>query len=315
MIVSNHSIKRFLLKAQLYRLSLLKNQFNILPYHSVVEKPNGFYPENALLFFKKQMAHLSKNYNVIDFETLVERYEKKQSLRGCVVITFDDGFSDNYELAYPVLKQYKLPATIFLTTDFINKKSTPWFIKFRYAFMETPKKHIQIKIEDTDYNFPTNNQIERKVTSDKVMSYMRSCPEEQRVQLLDTLYEILEIENFKPLENLMLNWDQIREMSGHGISFGAHTESHPVLSQTTIERAMQEIKNSKDIIETETKKQVYSFAYPFGKKSDFSQELIPIIKKLGFKCAVTTETEKNNFSTDLFALNRNVPWEMTLLDT
>ncbi|MCM2283296.1 MAG: polysaccharide deacetylase family protein [Desulfobacula sp.] len=314
MTITKHTIKRIFLKTKLYKLNHLKNQFYVLPYHSIVEKPNGFYPENDLLSFKKEMAHLAQNYTVIDFKTLVERLEKKQSLRGYVVITFDDGFLDNYELVYPVLKQYKLPATIFLTTDFINKKSTPWFIKFRYAFMETPKNHIQIKIIDTDYNFPTNSKIERKVASDKVMSYMRSCPEEQRDQFLNTLYEILEIDNFKPLENLMLNWDQIREMSDYGISFGAHTVSHPVLSQISIESAKKEIKLSKEIIEAETKKQVYSFAYPFGKKSDFSQELIPIIKQLGFKCAVTTETGKNNFETDLFALNRNFPFEMSVLD-
>lgn len=77
--------------------------------------------------------------------------------------------------------------------------------------------------------------------------------------------------------------------------------------------AEREIRESKKTIEKEIGKPGSSFAYPFGKKADFPHALLPIIKKFQFKCAVTTETDENDFNTNLFSLNRNFPWGMIAL--
>ena len=180
MIQPKQEIKKLLLNTGLYRFAQLKNQFHVLPYHSVVDNPNPFFPQVSLSLFEKHMAHLAKNYRVIDFETLMERIRSKESIRKCVVITFDDGFLDNLEVVAPVLKKYNFPATIFLTTDFIDNKTTPWFLKFRFAFQTTKEKILEIDMGDTHFSFSLKTQGHRLDASNKVMGHLRKLSEQDQ---------------------------------------------------------------------------------------------------------------------------------------
>jgi len=120
----------------------------------IVDKTNGFYPETSTSDFEKQIAHLARNYKIISLDEIVDRVKTKKSLRRCVAITFDDGFRDNYEKAYPILKKYNVPATIFLLTGCIQNGEAPWFIRFRHVFMKTQKEHFQQFQEDKKVIIP-----------------------------------------------------------------------------------------------------------------------------------------------------------------
>ncbi|MBU4259989.1 MAG: polysaccharide deacetylase family protein [Proteobacteria bacterium] len=279
----------------------------------IVDKPNRFYPETSTRDFEKQIVHLVKNYKVISLDEIVNRIKNRRSLRRCVAITFDDGFRDNYEIAYPILKKYNVPATIFLTTGYIENGTAPWFIKLRYIFMQTTKTHFNLSHNGTTISIPTNTRDGKFAASDKVMAYLKDCPDEERLPLLDRLCEQLGVNEFKGLNDLMLTWDQIKEMAGNSISFGAHTVNHPILSRTSVEMAEREIQESKRMVEEKTGKSATSFAYPFGKKSQYTPQIFPILHELGFKCSVTTESEPNTHRVNLFELNRPVPWEFSVL--
>lgn len=306
-------IKRFLFRTKRYKLCLLRNRFYIIPYHMIVDEPNGFYPQISTRDFEKQIAHFARNYKVISLDEIVERVKKRNSLRGCVAITFDDGFRDNYENAYPILRKYNVPATIFLTTGYIEDGTAPWFITLRYIFMKTEKTRFQFSLNDKTISLPMQTREEKFAASDKAMACLKDCPDQERLPLLDSLCEELEVNDFREIENLMLTWDQIKEMSENGISFGAHTVSHPVLSRIPMEKAEKEIRESKKIIEEKVGKSVASFAYPFGKRAQYKRELFPILERLQFKCAVTTEFDHNTTRTNFFELNRSAPWETSLL--
>lgn len=306
-------LKQLLFTAKAYRLNALLNRFYIIPYHMIVDKPNGFYPETSTRDFEKQIVHLVKNYKVISLDEMVARVKRRDSLRRCVAITFDDGFRDNYENAYPILRKYNVPATIFLTTGYIDSRKAPWFIKLRYIFMQTAKTHFHLSHNGTIISHPMHTKDEKFAASDKAMAYLKKCPDEERLPLLDRLCEQLGVNEFEGLNDLMLTWDQIKEMAEHRISFGAHTVNHPILSRTSMEIAAREIQESKRTIEEKLKKPVTSFAYPFGKKSQYSPEIFSILQELQFKCAVTTESKPNTHRVNLFELNRPVPWEFSVL--
>lgn len=278
----------------------------------IVDEPNGFYPETSTRDFEKQIVHLAKNYKIISLDEIVHRIKNRRSLRSCVAITFDDGFRDNYEIAYPILKKYNVPATIFLTTGYIDSGAAPWFIKLRYIFMQTAKTHFHLSHKDTTISHPMNTKNEKFAASDRAMAYLKDCPDEERLPLLDRLCDELEVNDFQGLDNLMLTWDKIKEMAKNGISFGAHTVNHPILSRMSIEMAEREIRESKRTIEEKLKKTATSFAYPFGKKTQYTPQIFPILHELGFKCAVTTELGINNWDTGLFVLNRPAPWELSI---
>ncbi|MEW6378722.1 MAG: polysaccharide deacetylase family protein [bacterium] len=276
----------------------------------ITDKPNGFYPETSTSHFERQIAFLVKNYHVMSLDEIMERSQKGESLRGCVAITFDDGFKDNFEKAYPILKKYQVPATIFVTTSYVESGIAPWFIKLRFMFMKTDKTYLELAA-DKRITAPLRTREEKFAASEKVMRYFKDCPDEQRLRLLDELGIRLAVNDFRELDNLMLSWDEIREMSEQGISFGAHTVNHPILTRIPLAVAEEEIQQSKKTIEEKVGKQVSSFAYPFGKEAQYSPEMFNILRKLHFNCAVTTIIGSNNHHTEAFALKRWYPWELS----
>ena len=310
---SKLKVKRFFFKTKLYKLNSLFNRFHIIPYHMVVDKPNGFYPEISIHDFERQVAQLYKNYNVISLDEIVERVTRRESLRRCVAITFDDGFRDNYEKAYPILKQYGVPATIFLTTGYIEGEKSPWFIKLRHIFMKTRRTHFQFRMWNQAFSIPMRSSLERYEASEVVMKYLMNSTDVEKYLVLERLSEELEANESMELSNIMLNWEQIREMSKNGIDFGAHTVNHPVLTRVPISEAEEEIVKSKDTIEYKLGKPVTSFAYPFGNRTQYSVEFFEILEKYKFNCAVTAERGSNGYGTELFALNRGAPWELSML--
>ncbi len=308
-----NAVKALIVKSRLPKLRFLLNHFPILAYHMISESPNGFFPEDSLHDFALQIGYLKKNYDVLSLEEIAERISEGKSVRRCAAITFDDGFRDNYEKAYPILKRYQIPATIFLTTGSIDNKEAPWFIKFRFLFMHSQKSCLDIGLGGETTNFPLANAHDRRRASDRLMRYLQTCPNEERLRVLNALPTLLEVEPTGNLDMLMLTWEQIREMSRNGIHFGAHTITHPVLSQISTEIMRLEIESSKAVIEEKTGRAVKTFAYPFGRKEHYPRNAPAVLKDLGFTCAVTTEPGENAANAPLYELKRSKPWEMSFV--
>ncbi len=310
MLFFKAAVKQFLIKKHLYRLNFLRNKCYILPYHMVADEPNLFFPEISTSQFEKQIHHLVRNYHILSLEEIIERINNGKSLRRCVAITFDDGFKNNYERAYPILKKYNIPATIFLISGCIENGQPPWFIKFRYAFQSTRKMELKIDLRGETLAMPLITFQDRLECSNKIMSILKCSANEERTDLLDKIFHALKVNDFTELNGMMLSWDQIKEMSGNRISFGAHTVSHPILSQISLKDAEKEILMSKDVIEAHVGKKINIFAYPFGRQAQYSLGLIALLQRGGFICAVTTEHGENNHASSLYELKRSFPWEL-----
>jgi len=276
----------------------------------IVDDPNGFYPETSTKVFERQIEHIAKHYNVLPLEDIAQRAHRGRSVRGCVAITFDDGFRDNYLNAYPILRRLGLDATIFLTTGYIDSGETPWFIKLRHMFMTTQENRFHFKLGNQEVDMPMETPPQKFACSNVAMTYLKTCPDGERPAALERLRERLKV-TVAP-EGLMLDWKEIKEMAGNGMSFGAHTVNHPVLSQVTLADAEMEIRASKQRIEQELGMPVLSFAYPFGRRAEFSDRIPPLLRSLGFTCAVTTEPGSNLPGEDLYQLKRSPPWELSL---
>lgn len=308
-----NKLKNLLVKYHFYKISRFQNRFFIIAYHMISDKPNGFYPETSFQTFDKNIAHFAKNYRIISLHQLIDRIQKKESVRRCVAITFDDGFKDNYEKAYPILIKYNIPATIFLTTGYIDSGIAPWFIRLRHMFMTTQEKHFHFQIGNQTVDMPMRSPAQKFECSDLAMTYFKTCPDRERFLTLDRLALYLGANGSSDIKGLMLSWDQVREMERNGISFGAHTVNHPVLSRVGLDVVEREIQNSKTKIEEETGKPITAFAYPFGRRAQYPQEIFPILKRVGFTCAVTTEPGSNDRTANPYELGRSVPWELSLL--
>jgi peptidoglycan/xylan/chitin deacetylase (PgdA/CDA1 family) len=214
-----------------------------------------------------------------------------------VVLTFDDGYANNYHLAFPVLEKYQFPATIFIATGFVDRTVPLWGDRLHYAITAGRVRNsvfewkgerftlAQSSPVDIDRLFATLRQRLMREPLSGIHDFL--CHLERHLQVS---YEWSSIpEALKPL-----HWDHARSMLRSGlVSFGAHTVSHPVLSRCSEELQRLESLTSKRRLEEELGRKCTLFAYPYGKYTDYTGVTAQIVKEAGFELAVTTEYGAN----------------------
>ena len=122
----------------------LSRRFQILGYHKVSPDEHPFFEPLPPDIFEKQMQFLKSCYRVMSLQELVDRSARGEVPERAVAITFDDGYRDNFELAFPILQKYQIPATIFLTTAFIDRQDILWNDKVCFALKRTKRREIAI---------------------------------------------------------------------------------------------------------------------------------------------------------------------------
>ncbi|MBU0599286.1 polysaccharide deacetylase family protein [bacterium] len=274
-----------------------KDKIIILMYHRILNLSFNFSFDEALISatpqsFETQMSYLKNKYEVINFNDLHSIVLHKEKIqRPKVIITFDDGYLDNYLYAYPILKRYRLPALIFLTTDYIEgKRKLFWWDEVAYLIKQTKETYIEI---DKIGSYFLDSPALKKATITKIQSIFKKITEEEKNKAMDRLRNTCQVET-NCLEKMFLSWEQVKEMSKDNISFGAHTCSHVIASKVSLAKAKEEIVCSKKIIEEQINQEVKVFAYPNGKEDDYNQEIIKILQENKFHYAVLTIDGSNS---------------------
>lgn len=267
------------------------------PYKEVIP---SIPPRLSVKAFKQQIEYIRNNFEPVPLSLIAECIHKvKPFPKNCLTITIDDGYRDNYLYAYPILKNYKVPATIFLITSCIDGKQIPWDAKISFAISHT---HLEeIYIEELGF-FNLKGEKKRYMAAKTIIKKIKRITDERKNLLIEKLLRIAKV-NIPPDlgKELMLSWKEIREMSEGGIEFGAHTLSHPILTNIPWEKATEEIEMSKREIEEKLGKRVVSFAYPSG---IYDRKIAKLVRKAGFLCAVTTDMEEITPSSDPYQLGR-----------
>jgi len=279
----------------------------ILIFHRVNDDDDPFLVSWPVKAFQQQMELLAKNFSIVSLDALA-RSDWPKNQKSCIAVTFDDGYRDNYLNAYPVLKRLGIPATIFLTTGCINTGAIPWYDQVSLAFKLTLRPNLDLG----SLGGPVaamESDVSRLLAMRKSLEWLWSLPTAERLKRLPQLFDALHVPATLSLPNFMLNWDETREMSNNGISFGAHTVSHPVLAKSLPEQMADEIIRSKQTVEKQIRKEVRHFAYPFGRYGDFNDDTKRILQTAGFETAVTTIPGSNGADADLFELRRYSPWQ------
>jgi peptidoglycan/xylan/chitin deacetylase (PgdA/CDA1 family) len=280
----------------------------ILVYHRVNNDKDPFFPGVPVDVFKSQMDYLASNFNIFSLEDGLERLIKKDVPDNAIVITFDDGYRDNYTDAFPILKNLSIPATIFLATDAIGTQRTLWHDIVFSAFRET-RVNLLKGFGNNSATYRLNTVEEKLFAQGKILNFIRSQKDSERLRLIDSLLEELKVMDRKEAPRLMLSWEEARVMRNGGISFGSHTVTHPVLSKLSLDQVQHEIQESKKVIEESLSIAVRTFAYPNGKENDFNQSIKALLREAGYTCALTTQFGTNECGQDLFELRRATPWD------
>lgn len=286
-----------------------KNGGVILTYHSIndvsvnlIHTPNIVSTEN----FEKQIKYLSAKKKVVSLDELVTNIQKGIKIpKGSVVVTFDDGYKDNYLNAYPILKKYNIPATTFLATNYIDSNNMKWDDELSYKIKTSKCESLILKTANSmRYNLKGKKGKE-KVINDLIKLLFESSNKKREEHLLE-LHNNLNVKlPEQAAKNTMLSWENVRTMAHESnISFGTHTCSHNKLTNISLEEAREEIAKSKQIIENEIGEKISFFSYPYGIKNCYNDQIKHLLRENGFICAVTANYGKNNSNNDIFELKR-----------
>jgi peptidoglycan/xylan/chitin deacetylase (PgdA/CDA1 family) len=311
-------LKKFLKKiagySGLFRISswIYKNLLNILMYHGLSPDINS---EGLVNFdgkhlkvgeFEKHLKIITKYCNPISLEEAISNHNLPPNP---IVLTFDDGYKNNYTYAYPLLKKYNVPVTIFLTTGFIDQSNYMWSDRLEYIINKAQTGNLDFLWEDDKLQLALNTEIEKIKSIRSVKNYMKGLSEQKKLSFIEKLQKLLEIEyNWTKIPEVLLplTWDEIRIMKDSGlVSFGSHTVTHPILSKCTLEQQRNELMVSQKRIKEELGEECILFAYPNGKQIDYNLKTIQLLKELRYSAAVTIipgYIEKN--CRDNFQLNR-----------
>lgn len=269
------------------RSKKVKWHIAILVYHEIGE---GFAPDSyppTQKEFEEQIRYLCGHYEILSMDSLVKLIrEGETGPRKAVVLTFDDGYKNNYLYAYPILKKYNVPAIIYLSTGNIGNKKPFWQWQLNYAIMNTPLKQVSFEGLGT---YTLSSPKERAKCFIALRGRLNTKAEEEKNEILERIYKILEVDIPSNFGERMLSWEEVKEMSANGIDFGAHTVNHIVLTNVSLSKAWEEISYSKREIEDKLRREIRHFAYPYG---NYNGDIITLVRKAGFLSAVTSASHK-----------------------
>lgn len=275
--------------------------------------------------FDQQLQILKDSGLVVSMSYLAEQLYSQKKSSPSIVITFDDGYQDNYLNAKPLLEKYNLPATFFICTNNIGKAREFWWDELADIVLLTKKLPPYIALPINNISFTFDLKEEQDLTEAikkkhkgwncydapvshrshlyfKLWQLLSPLPYEEQQHVLFELKQSVGILEHLNDKSYSMTADQLVSIAkGNLISIGCHTVSHPLLSLHSKEVQNKEISQSKYFLETLTEQKINSFAYPSG---NFNATTVEILKQQGFEVACTTNAASVKPKDDPFRLSR-----------
>ena len=275
----------------------------VLGYHSVGTGGFPLYCRLPKRVFAEQMRYIKQNYRVLSLRQMEDELQNPKAQGQSVVVTFDDGYLGTYTDAFPVLREYAIPATVYLTAGLVETGELAWYDQIFLRFQRATSE-LAVTL-DTERTFRLTDFASRVDAATTAVLYLRTLPDGERKRWCESLGKTMPL-SADELRGSMMDWGQVREMHEAGISFGSHTLTHPVLSRLTPEALRREVAESKWLIENRLNTVVEDFAFPFGKPRDCGAIGASELSDLGLHTAMTTIVGVNQPGVDRFRLRRMV---------
>jgi len=255
--------------------------------------------------FESHLQYLSQHNNVLPLEEAVDRLKSGASLpANATVLTIDDGYSDAYEIAFPKLKKYGFPATVYAITDFVDQKIWLWTDLLRYVLAKTGDSEVSLDFGSGDVvKAQLIGDAKRLETANRINERLKKIPNEQKDAKIGEIARQLNLElpEVPPPEFAAMTWDQAREMEADGVSIESHTVTHPILTNVSQTELDFELRTAKTRLEEQLGRSVNHFCYPNGSLNDNVRKAV---ENAGYLSSTTTAYGFNSGGNDQFLLNR-----------
>jgi len=283
---------------------MTESRLSILIYHRVLDRFDYLRPDEPVREdFLWHMSLLSRYMNPLSLPEALLRLSEDRLPGRAVCVTFDDGYADNLHCALPVLERCNIPATIFVATDFVDGENM-WNDRIVETLRYLRSDSLDLRSLGLSV-YLTATKEQRYNCSMTLLSEIKYKPLKEREHLVSSIESLAQHKR----ETLMLSESNLRTLHARGVNIGAHTQSHPILSELSPEDSYHEIAGSKQWLETSLQCPVEHFAYPNGRlHDDYTDKQVKQVKQIGFKSALTTEYGAVVKNSDLFQLPRFTPW-------
>ena len=257
-----------------------KNGALIFYGHRVAADDEGYLPGLRPEWLDEQLSYLTRHYEIISLSRLVQCLEQQKPVPAqSAVITFDDGFRDNLTNALPVLQRHRVPATIFLVTGCVSQGELPWPQRLGFIVQCTTRSRLLLAAAGLPREVVLDDGASRRRVYLALKHHAGTLPRAAREAFLNELAAQADV---APPRDRMLTWEDARAMQAQGVDFGAHTYSHPWLSELPWEEAKEEMERSRVALGEELGIERPPFCFPAGK---YSPALMSLVPQLGF-CSV-----------------------------
>jgi peptidoglycan/xylan/chitin deacetylase (PgdA/CDA1 family) len=263
--------------------------------------------------FRCHLLYLRRHYRILHLEVALEELytkrkdrEHKTDRRMPLVLTFDDGYYDNYMHGYALARELQVPFTIFLNSGYVESGARFWWLEAKRLVSRAQVN--EIIIEGRTYHL--QQQEEQEALARLIDTRLRQASSvAEREKFLASITEVMKVPSSLNAEEramLPLSWAEVQEMDGSGwVSFGAHTINHPVLLYlTNLTEVQREVTECRVILEQRLNHSVRTFAYPIGQLQHITQDVLQAVRDAGYTWALTTVYGFNTPRSDPYLLHR-----------
>lgn len=263
-------------------------------YHSVMEDPSSVQQTmggivHSTEVFRRQMEIVAADFNAVSLNDVLRFLNGGVTLpRRAVVVTFDDGYADNYRAANDILTPLGIPGAFYVTVDCVDKQRLPWPSLLRYAFLKSRKDRWY---EPDGTAWPLSSIEHRMRAFERAAEYCSRLSGPSQDRFVELLGQELETEPPKPAQRLIMTWEEVQGLARGGHMVGSHTMTHPNVAQISQDAVQRELGEAKRRLEQELGIPIIHFSYPCpALQPHWAERTVSAARELGYQTAVTVDS-------------------------
>ncbi|MEM8703823.1 MAG: polysaccharide deacetylase family protein [Pseudomonadota bacterium] len=262
-------------------------------HHVRPPRDDDFQPNSHLEitpeFLRLAVERIRANgYEIISLDEAVDLLKSGYGSHRYAVLTFDDGYRDNLEVAYPVLKDLQAPFTVFITTGLVERTSELWWLALERII--AANETVEFTRAGEESGLPCGTTAEKNTCFERIVDYLTlEIGEFDQRKIIRALAEKYVFDLVDLADQQMMTWDEVRELASDPlVTIGAHTHDHFALARLDSSSARADVTKGVGILERELGRRPKHFAYPYGKSHAVSLRDAEILRDIGFSSSVTT---------------------------
>jgi len=232
-----------------------------------------------------------RGYPLVSVEELFRRLAGPDaSTEYGVAFTLDDGYAEQVRVAGPIFAEFDCPATIFLTTGFLDRALWQWWDRIEFVFETSQRRRISTSLADATLGYRLEDAREREAARDDFTARCKQVANDEKLAGIERLAAAagVDLPAAAPERYAPMDWSEVREWEGRGLTFGPHTVTHPILSRTDDHQSQAEIRGSWDRLREMAIRPTPVFCYPNGQPEDLGVRELNTIRAMGLVGALTT---------------------------